>query len=77
MFGVKSFDAIINPPQAAIMAIGRAERRLFVDDDDSGKIATFLTVTLSCDHRVIDGAIGARFLKTFTDLLQHPGPLLP
>ena len=76
MFGIKSFDAIINPPQAAIMAIGRAEKRLYVGEDNDGRVATFMTVTLSCDHRVIDGAAGARFLQTFKDLLQHPGRLL-
>ena len=76
MYGIKSFDAIINPPQGAIMAIGRAERRLYVGDDDGGRVATFMTVTLSCDHRVIDGAMGARFLKTFKEILHHPGRLL-
>ena len=76
MFGIKSFDAIINPPQAAIMAVGRAEKRLYVGEDNDGRVAMFMTVTLSCDHRVIDGATGARFLQTFKDLLQHPGRLL-
>ncbi len=76
MFGIKSFDAIINPPQAAIMAVGKAERRLYVGEEDSGKVATFMTVTLACDHRVIDGATGAKFLSSFKDILQHPGRLL-
>lgn len=76
MFGIKSFDAIINPPQAAIMAVGRAEKRLYVGEDNDGRVATFMTVTMSCDHRVIDGATGARFLQTFKDILQHPGRLL-
>lgn len=76
MFGIKSFDAIINPPQAAIMAIGRAERRLYVGEEDSGRVATFMTVTMSCDHRVIDGATGARFLQTFKEILQRPAALL-
>ena len=76
MFGIKSFDAIINPPQAAIMAIGKAERRLYVGEEDSGRVATFMTVTMSCDHRVIDGATGAKFLQTFKDILHHPGRLL-
>ena len=76
MFGIKSFDAIINPPQAAIMAVGKAERRLYVSEGDSGRVATFMTVTLSCDHRVIDGAMGAGFLQTFKDILHHPGRLL-
>ncbi|MDJ0749435.1 MAG: 2-oxo acid dehydrogenase subunit E2 [Woeseiaceae bacterium] len=76
MFGIKSFDAIINPPQAAIMAIGRAERRLYVGEEDAGRVATFMTVTMSCDHRVIDGATGAQFLQTFKNILHHPGRLL-
>lgn len=76
MFGIKSFDAIINPPQAAIAAIGQADRRYFVDGGETPRVGTFTTVTLSCDHRVIDGATGARFLQSFKDILEHPGRLL-
>jgi len=76
MYGVKSFDAIINPPQAAIMAVGSAGRRLYVGEDDNPNVGTFITVTLSCDHRVIDGASGAAFLLTFTEMLERPGRLL-
>jgi len=75
MFGVKSFDAIINPPQAAILAVGSAERRLYVDANDHPLVGTFITVTLSCDHRVIDGATGASFLKTLKEILQNPEQL--
>ena len=76
MFGVKSFDAIINPPQAAILAVGKAGRRLHLGEEDSGEVATVMTATLSCDHRVIDGATGARFLQTLKDILQHPYRIL-
>jgi pyruvate dehydrogenase E2 component (dihydrolipoamide acetyltransferase) len=76
MFGVKSFDAIINPPQAAIMAVGAAGRRLYVGEDDEPGVGIFITVTLSCDHRVIDGASGAAFLRTFAETLERPGRLL-
>ena len=64
MFGIKDFTAIINPPHAAILAVGTGEERAVVRD---GKIetATMMTVTMSCDHRVIDGATGARFLAVF------------
>src|SRR5262249_22496220 len=62
MFGIKQFTAVINPPQGAIMAVGAGEDRAVVKD---GKVvaANVMTVTLSCDHRVIDGATGARFLQ--------------
>jgi len=76
MFGVKSFDAIINPPQVAILAAGRAERRFDVGDGNRPEPVTVMNVTLSCDHRVIDGATGARFLQTFSDLVQKPARLL-
>jgi pyruvate dehydrogenase E2 component (dihydrolipoamide acetyltransferase) len=62
MFGVGRFTAIINPPMAAILALGKAESRAVVRDGAVG-IATMMSATLSCDHRVIDGAVGAQFLK--------------
>src|SRR5208283_4667882 len=64
MFGIKEFTAVINPPHAAILAVGAGEERALVRD---GRIetATMMSVTLSCDHRVIDGATGARFLAAF------------
>ncbi len=75
MFGIKSFDAIINPPQAAILAVGAAEkRRIFSADGEI--VATLLTATLSCDHRIIDGATGARFLQVFRELVEQPYQLL-
>ncbi|MEO0997775.1 MAG: dihydrolipoamide acetyltransferase family protein [Pseudomonadota bacterium] len=76
MFGVTAFDAIINPPQAAILAVGTAERRLYVGDTDDPRVGRFATATLSCDHRVIDGAVGARFLQSVKTFAEAPGRLL-
>ncbi len=72
--GVKQFAAVINPPQAAILAVGGIESRVIPRDNrsDAYTTAQFLTVTLSCDHRVIDGAIGAQWLQAFKDLLENP-----
>ncbi len=75
MFGMKHFTAVINPPQSAILAIGTGEERAVVRD---GKIlvGTLMTVTMSCDHRVIDGATGARFLQTFKAFVEEPAAML-
>jgi pyruvate dehydrogenase E2 component (dihydrolipoamide acetyltransferase) len=75
MFGIKNFTAVINPPQAAILAVGRGEERAVVK---KGKleIATVMTVTLSCDHRVIDGALGARLLEAFKAYIEYPPSML-
>ena len=75
MFGIKNFTAVINPPQSAILAVGAGQPRAVVKD---GAIvaATVLTVTMSCDHRVIDGATGARFLVTFKDFVEEPASML-
>jgi pyruvate dehydrogenase E2 component (dihydrolipoamide acetyltransferase) len=75
MFGIRNFTAVINPPQAAIMAVGAGEERAVVKD---GKVtaATIMTVTLSCDHRVIDGATGARFLQAFKAFVEEPAAML-
>lgn len=72
MYGVKDFSAIINPPQACILAIGTGERRPIVQKDGSLAAATVMTCTLSVDHRVVDGALGAHFLKAFKDLIENP-----
>jgi pyruvate dehydrogenase E2 component (dihydrolipoamide acetyltransferase) len=71
MHGIKDFTAVINPPQATILAVGAGEERAVVR---SGKIeiATIMTVTLSCDHRVVDGALGAKLLAAFKALIEHP-----
>ena len=75
MFGIRQFDAIINPPQGAILAIGAAHRtRIFLDDGEE-VVARLLTVTLSCDHRAIDGVLGAKFLQTFKRRVERPAQL--
>lgn len=76
MYGIKQFAAIINPPQAAILAVGAAERRPVVDDNGDLKAATVMTVTLSADHRVVDGAVGARWLAAFRTLIEAPVRIL-
>ncbi len=75
MFGVSSFDAVINPPHGTILAVGAAERR-FVVRGEAGVIATVMTVTLSVDHRTVDGALGARLLAAFKRLVENPLALL-
>jgi pyruvate dehydrogenase E2 component (dihydrolipoamide acetyltransferase) len=75
MFGIKDFTAVINPPQAAILAVGAGELRPVVRDGIL-KTATMMTVTLSCDHRVIDGATGARFLQAFKGFIEEPSSML-
>ncbi|KAF7282684.1 hypothetical protein GWI33_002153 [Rhynchophorus ferrugineus] len=74
MFGVDYFSAIINPPQSCILAIGTTNKRLVVDEsvEKGFREAQFLTVTLSCDHRVVDGAVGARWLQAFRECLEDP-----
>ncbi len=71
MFGIKDFTAVINPPQATILAVGAGEERPVAR---SGKIeiATIMTVTLSCDHRVVDGALGAQLIGAFKALIEQP-----
>ena len=71
MYGIKQFNAIINPPQSCILAVGAGEQRPVVEN---GKIvpATVVTVTLSCDHRTVDGAVGADFLSAFKGYIERP-----
>jgi len=75
MFGVKEFSAVINPPQGAILAVGSGEKRPIVINDQL-TIASIMTVTLSCDHRVVDGAVGAQFLSVFKDFIENPSLML-
>ncbi|MGC9270342.1 pyruvate dehydrogenase complex dihydrolipoamide acetyltransferase [Acidiphilium sp.] len=75
MFGITSFSAIINPPQGAILAIGAGEKRPVVRGSELA-VATVMTVTLSCDHRVVDGAIGATFLGAFKAIVETPLSLM-
>ncbi len=74
MFGVTRFDAIINAPQVAILAVGAVAKRP-VARGDGLALSDILTLTLSADHRVVDGAVGAAFLRTLRDLLQQPAAL--
>jgi len=71
MFGVRSFASIINEPQGAILSVGAGEKRPVVRGDQLA-IATVMTATLTCDHRVVDGAIGARWLAAFKALIEDP-----
>ncbi len=75
MLGIRNFTAVINPPQSAILAVGTGEERAVAK---AGQIiaATIMTVTMSCDHRVIDGATGARFLQTFKTFVEEPASML-
>ncbi len=72
MFGIEEFTAIINPPQAAILAVGAAIPTPWVGADGQIKVSQRLNLTLSCDHRVVDGATGAQFLKTLVGYLEDP-----
>lgn len=76
MYGIREFAAIINPPQAAILAVGAAEKRAVVDANGTLAAATLMTVTLSADHRVIDGATGARWLAAFKEVIENPVRIL-
>jgi pyruvate dehydrogenase E2 component (dihydrolipoyllysine-residue acetyltransferase) len=75
MYGIDSFEAVINPPQSSILAVGRAEKKAIVKDD-AVKIATMMSATLSADHRVIDGALGAELLAAFKAYLEDPVTML-
>jgi pyruvate dehydrogenase E2 component (dihydrolipoamide acetyltransferase) len=75
MYGIKEFDAVINPPQGAILAVAAGEKRPVVKDDALA-IATVMSVTLSVDHRVLDGAIGSEFLAAFKGYIQDPVTML-
>nr|MBA4770874.1 2-oxo acid dehydrogenase subunit E2 [Sphingobium sp.] len=75
MFGIKQFEAVINPPQAMIMAIGAGEKRPYIVDD-AVQIATVMSATGSFDHRAIDGADGARLMQAFKELVENPIGLL-
>ncbi|WP_438859513.1 pyruvate dehydrogenase complex dihydrolipoamide acetyltransferase [Achromobacter spanius] len=76
MYGITQFAAIINPPQAAILAVGAAERRPVVGENGELVAATVMTVTLSADHRAVDGAVGARWLAAFRTLIENPVRIL-
>ena len=75
MYGIREFAAVINPPQAAILAVGAGEQRPVVVDGALA-VATVMTVTLSADHRAVDGAVGARWLQSFKGFIEHPVTML-
>ena len=75
MFGIKHFTAVINPPQASILAVGKGELRPVVRDGKL-EVANVMSVTMSCDHRAIDGALGARFLEAFRSFVEYPARML-
>jgi pyruvate dehydrogenase E2 component (dihydrolipoamide acetyltransferase) len=78
MFGVKTFSAIINPPQAGILAVGSAEKRVLPGSNpgEPFKQSVVMNATLSCDHRVVDGAVGAQWLAVFKGFLEQPHTML-
>jgi pyruvate dehydrogenase E2 component (dihydrolipoamide acetyltransferase) len=75
MYGVRDFDAVINPPHATILAVGAGEERAVVVDGKV-KVRTLMSVTLSCDHRVVDGALGAQLLGAFKSFIEEPALML-
>jgi pyruvate dehydrogenase E2 component (dihydrolipoamide acetyltransferase) len=75
MYGIKDFSAVINPPQACILAVGAGEQRPVVKNGALA-IATVMSCTLSVDHRVVDGALGAEWLQVFKQLVEDPISLM-
>ncbi len=76
MYGVRDFSAIINPPQSSILAVGAVQRRPVETEDGGVRFESQMTVTLSCDHRVIDGAVGAQLLAALKGYLEQPVTML-
>ncbi len=72
MFGIDNFTAIINPPDSCILAVGNIVKKPIVNKENKIIISNIMKITLSCDHRVVDGAVGAKFLKTLTEYLENP-----
>ena len=72
MFGVDNFDAVINPPHGAILAVGRGLQKPIVNEDETISVANLMSLTLSVDHRVIDGALGAKLLQSITKYIEDP-----
>jgi pyruvate dehydrogenase E2 component (dihydrolipoamide acetyltransferase) len=75
-YGIDNFSAIINPPQGFILSVGAITKKAVVDDCDSVAVGQRMSIGMSCDHRVIDGALGAEYLKEFRHLLENPSLLL-
>jgi pyruvate dehydrogenase E2 component (dihydrolipoamide acetyltransferase) len=76
MYGVREFSAIINPPHATILAVGAARRQAVETNDGGIAFASMLSLTLSCDHRVVDGALGAELLAAIKRLIEAPVTML-
>ncbi len=76
MYGIENFDAIINPPHASILAVGTGRKKPIVGPSDEVQIKTLMSLTLSVDHRIIDGALGAQLLGAIVDLLENPVSVL-
>jgi pyruvate dehydrogenase E2 component (dihydrolipoamide acetyltransferase) len=75
MFGIRQFDAILNMPEVGILAVGSAEKRPVVEGNQLA-VGTVMTVTLTADHRAVDGALAAEFLRTLKGLLEEPAAML-
>jgi pyruvate dehydrogenase E2 component (dihydrolipoamide acetyltransferase) len=75
MFGIDHFEAIINPPESCILAVGAVKKQPVVGPNDTLVAGQRMGLTLSCDHRVVDGALGARFLAELVKLLENPAAL--
>ena len=75
MYGVKQFDAIINQPEVAILAVGAGEKQAVVEGDKL-VVGTVMTCTLTADHRAVDGALAAEFLRSFKGFLEEPASML-
>lgn len=78
MFNITSFSAIVNPPHAAIMAVGSVTDKLVLDDksEKGFSVCKVCSFTISCDHRVVDGAVGAKFMGKFAEYLEDPLKML-
>merc|ERR1711994_142637 len=76
MFGIGHFTAIINPPQSCILAVGGTEKKVVVGAEGAPAVANMMRVTMSCDHRVVDGAVGAQWLQHFKKFMENPQAML-
>lgn len=76
MFGIEHFTAIINPPQSCILAVGGTTKKAIPDGSGGTAVKSFMKVTLSCDHRVVDGAVGATWLQHFKKFIEKPTAML-
>lgn len=75
MFGITSFASIINPPHSAILSVGAAKRSVIVTESGEMRAATLMNVTMTCDHRVVDGVTGAKWLTALRDIIERPEKL--